>query len=100
MSITLDGLGTRPDGSKFTNEYSRFINQAIKICMAHSDLTKVSVFCNFCNLTENQLVNIMNHRTVPSYGQLLDILSAIRQASKPAYKWLIEQMLGEWEDEE
>jgi hypothetical protein len=90
----------RPDSSKFTNEFSTFLNQAVQRATKESDITKLEVFAELIKLTPNQLTNIINHRTVPSYGQWLNIVALLREKSPHAYKWLKNQIFGEWENEE
>ena len=88
------------DSSKLTNEFSRFLNNAIKMALAHSEVAKVDVFAEMVGLSPNTLTNIINHRTIPSYGQWLSIIDMLKKLSPPAHKWFCEQILGEWEVEE
>ena len=89
----------KPDSSKFTNEFSRYLNTAVQRATKESNITKVEMFADLIDLTPNQLTNIINHRTIPSYGQWLDIVALLREKSPHAYKWLKDQIFGEWEGE-
>ena len=81
---------------EITLELSHFLNNAVKMTIAQGKIGKVSDFASRCDISENVMTNILNHRTVPSYGQFLSMISVIRELSPDySYKYLKQQLLGE-----
>jgi hypothetical protein len=82
--------------SPITLELSHFLNNSIKMMVAQGTIGKISDFANRCDISENVMINFLNHRTVPSYGQWLSIVKVIRELSPDyAYKFLKQQILME-----
>ena len=89
-------LNTPNDMSTITLELSHFLNNSVKMLIAQGQIGKVSDFASRCDLSENVMVNILNHRTVPSYGQWLTMVAVIRELSPDyGYKFLKQQLLME-----
>jgi hypothetical protein len=82
---------------EITLELSHFLNNSVKMLIAQGQIGKVSDFASRCDISENVMVNILNHRTAPSYGQFLSMIAVIRELSPEySYKYLKQQLLGEF----
>lgn len=82
---------------EITLELSHFLNNSVKMMISHGVIGKVSDFASRCDISENVMVNILNHRTVPSYGQYLSMVAVIRELSPEyGYRYLKQQLLGEF----
>ena len=90
-------LNTSNEMSTITLELSHFLNNSVKMLVAQGTIGKVSDFASRCDISENVMVNILNHRTVPSYGQYLSMVAVIRELSPEyGYRYLKQQLLGEF----
>jgi len=82
--------------SKITLELSHFLNNSVKMMIASGVIGKMSDFACRCDLSENVITNILNHRTAPTLGQLLSMVSIIRELSPHyAYRYFKQSLLGE-----
>lgn len=81
---------------EITLELSHFLNNSVKMMISYGVIGKVSDFASRCDISENVMVNFLNHRTVPTMGQWWTMVSVIRELSTDyAYKYLKQQLLGE-----
>ena len=77
-------------------ELSHFLNLAVKDLISQGKIGKYLDFACRCDLSENILLNILNHRTKPTHGQFLSMIEIIRDLSPDfAYKNFKRSFLGE-----